>query len=627
MQPNSQRINFFSFLSIPLFFISLNLITLIFSLDAFFLKNQNHLVLGIILYVSSFFLLLDFSRKKLSPNKFLSIIVITLFFNLFLVFKTITIRGGLTYSLKGESFYGQVEKVTPKRYNQQVEIKFAKTLKDLNNLEKTNKGLTFLDLNQKIKPQDLIHFKAKLKQTTNSKKSSPFLTFLNRKGINYVINIKKNCLRTITTNPPSLKEKVKMAIAGQLDLLFAPSTSGLLKALYFGDKNYLSKKMLTSFKKAGVLHTLAASGLHVGLLSLLPFFILSLFKIDKRIIYLVTLGLISFYLYITGAPVSLQRASLMFGFYTLQKIFFLDQNIFNTLFLTAITILLIYPFELFSLGFQLSFGATFGILFFFKSYQKTFSYLPSFIQNSLTLTFSAQIMVLPIIFFTLKEVNLSGFLSNIVVVPLVGLILISSIIINLFALLSVPIGKVLAQGTDLLFYLNKSIVQAASSLGGHFLIEKNSFMVMLLFLLLLAPLLPIPQKKRLSLVVLVGIIFSWGFLHYTYANPKNKIKYFYNQGQVLSVRQEGRQTILQGELISYSTTQKVIKFLHKQARGNLILYLDKPNYKNIKNFSYIIKKFLISSCHLPYKPTKSLYGKRFLNLLEKDDITLIVDQK
>jgi ComEC/Rec2-related protein len=304
--------------------------------------------------------------------------------------------------------------------------------------------------------------------------SDDFLGDLRREGINYrlVLNEKNHTVVGKVSVP--LRTKVRNWIIHTNNHLYGEKTGGIVNALYLGDSFFTDRKTIYDFTRAGLLHILAASGTHVALVAAIPLMLLSFLHINKKTSLGIASLIIAGYLHITCAPVSLVRACVMFWFLAIFQIFSKEKNPLNALYLSGSVILMIYPYDLFSLGFQLSFGATLGLILFYKRFMNIIPKIPFTIRESLSLTFSAQILVLPIIALTLGQINFTGIISNIIIVPGISCAMVSSFLPLAVFPLNEHIAETLAVPIHLFYDLNLSATEFFAHLDGHFILSSFS---------------------------------------------------------------------------------------------------------------------------------------------------------
>lgn len=224
----------------------------------------------------------------------------------------------------------------------------------------------------------------------------------------------------------------------------------IASALTFGYKDELSNTIKGIFSKTGAMHVLAVSGLHVGIIYLI---ISSLFKLIKLpynfswIKEIIILLLIWIYAIITGLSPSVLRAATMMSFLVFANIFNKNSSIYNTLGLSAFFMLIIDPFLIIDVGFQLSFLAVIGIVYIYPiifNLVKLKNYLLNKLWTIMSVSVAAQIATFPISIFYFHQFPNLFLISNIVVIPLVFILLVlglSTLILSFNISLSTLIVK------------------------------------------------------------------------------------------------------------------------------------------------------------------------------------------
>lgn len=143
---------------------------------------------------------------------------------------------------------------------------------------------------------------------------------------------------------------------------------GVAKALLLGDKADLDQETMRIFSNTGSMHVLAVSGLHVGLLLMMFQKVLLLFArwISKRQALFLSLILVWIYGFLSGASPSVMRAVVMFTILAFGQLFFRKTAVINSLCLSAVLLFVWDPWVIFDIGFQLSYGAMFGIFLLYQ---------------------------------------------------------------------------------------------------------------------------------------------------------------------------------------------------------------------------------------------------------------------
>ena len=201
-------------------------------------------------------------------------------------------------------------------------------------------------------------------------------------------------------------------------------------ALVFGDKDYLEYEDKEKLKDIGVIHLICISGFHIV-------FIYSILK--KFIKKEISLALVFFYVVLTGLTASALRAYITLVVLELSFKVKKNYNSITALSLSAILILLVKPYYLLDIGFDLSYLATLGILLFNKTFQKVFYFLPKYINTSLSMSLAAQVFIYPFMIFVFKSFTMNFALGSFILTPLIYLLLPLGIVSLIMFLLNIGI--------------------------------------------------------------------------------------------------------------------------------------------------------------------------------------------
>ncbi len=136
----------------------------------------------------------------------------------------------------------------------------------------------------------------------------------------------------------------------------------LISSLLLGNQDLLSKAVMRDFRRAGIIHVLSISGMHLALMTVLSEFLMKRLRIHKNIRSVCILFIAFFYLALTGFALSTIRAFIMTAFVYAAYLFRSDNDPLTSLFAALFLILLIFPKAVYDVGMWLSFAATFGIL-------------------------------------------------------------------------------------------------------------------------------------------------------------------------------------------------------------------------------------------------------------------------
>ena len=325
---------------------------------------------------------------------------------------------------------------------------------------------------KKISSGDHVKFKGKIRKVRNFNNPGGFnyeryMAFRKIWATSYVseykLFIKKsNTQKEFLSFVKAGRQKIVELIEKSADPYEQRDEQAVLKALIVGEKNSMPQYLRQSFNKAGLGHILAISGLHIGIIAGVSFFIFNaffaLFKplllngLAKKLAAFSTLVPVLSYGLIAGMSASTQRAVIMVSFFLFTFIFEREQDIINTVALAAMLILVIFPPALFSISFQLSFAAVISIIYGISKTKNIFK-LPGRQNNSKTdrlkiwfisflmVSFFAIMGSLPIVARCFNSVSLYGLFANILVVPLIGFIVVP---LSLFSVILYPVNMFLS---------------------------------------------------------------------------------------------------------------------------------------------------------------------------------------
>lgn len=229
-----------------------------------------------------------------------------------------------------------------------------------------------------------------------------------------------------------------------------PDALSIAEALLIGYRDDLDKDLVQAYSNTGVVHIIAISGLHIALIYGLIIFLFKPFKPSQFIKWIkpfVVLLIIWGFTFVAGAVPSILRSAVMFTFIVLGESFGKRINIYNNLAASAFTILLFNPFSLWDVGFQLSYAAVLSIVIFSKHINNWIYFknkILKYIWELSSVTLSAQILTLPIILFYFHQFPGLFLFTNLVAVPLSGLILyieILLLIISPFSSIAIYVGN------------------------------------------------------------------------------------------------------------------------------------------------------------------------------------------
>lgn len=224
-------------------------------------------------------------------------------------------------------------------------------------------------------------------------------------------------------------------------------------ALLLGQRHNMDEEMLQDFSAAGAMHILCVSGLHVGIVYLTLSSLFSFFSFRRKGKLFKTILILAFiwlYAAITGFSPSVLRAATMFSVLAIGENFRRSVNTWNTLAASAVLLILLDPFIIMQVGFQLSYLAVAGIISIQPYLYRKVYFKNYFVTNAwaiITVSMAAQLATAPLTIYYFHQFPNYFLLTNLIVLPLTAIIIKGALLLMLvspFSILGGIIGNVLS---------------------------------------------------------------------------------------------------------------------------------------------------------------------------------------
>lgn len=205
-----------------------------------------------------------------------------------------------------------------------------------------------------------------------------------------------------------------------------------------GHYSELGEDQMKAFSYTGLIHILSISGSHIALLLALVYGLGRLIKLRKRTCLILGIMVACIYCGIVGGDAPVLRATMMS---ILMCIAYIKGRLYQAkqaLCICAILCLIYDPFSLFDVSFQLSFGATYGLLIWGKVLYERIQWLPRWLKMPLVLCVSAQLLILPLQLYYFHYISIASLLAACIVAPLLDisivLIFVSTLVSYVFSI-------------------------------------------------------------------------------------------------------------------------------------------------------------------------------------------------
>jgi competence protein ComEC len=365
-------------------------------------------------------------------------------------------------------------------------------------------------------------------------------------------------------------------------------------ALIMGQQQDISPEIIKDYQYAGAVHILSVSGLHIGFILLFVTFILKPFPNTKRgsfiklIIILLSLSLFGL---IAGLAPSVVRSVTMFSFVAIGNHLRRSVNIYHTLLVSILLILLFEPSFLFDVGFQLSYVALFFILWLqplLASIWLPKNKILKYIWDILTVSFAAQIGTLPLSIYYFHQFPGLFFVTNLVIIPLLSFIMILGVLVMVLAAFNyVPyfFSKPLEWS---IYYLNK-IINSIASLE-QFIIQNiplNTYLLISFYLLIVSAIIwfkkPSFNKFAFFLVSAIILQISYYKNQWNIQNQQEWVVFNLRRNTLIAERNGEKVTLYAND--SLLKTARKSNMLTSYLVGNFSSLETKKRIQNIAFFN------------------------------------------
>lgn len=401
------------------------------------------------------------------------------------------------------------------------------------------------------------------------------------------------------------------------------STSmSVVKAILLGDRSAIDKEVNQQFVKSGVIHILAVSGLHVGIIYLIINYLLSLFlKPRSNAKWIISVGLLLGYAFITGFSPSVSRAVLMFSIIQMGRSSNRDIDMYQLISLSAFILLLIQPQFIFNMGFWLSHLAVAGIIAFYPIIYGWFTFkfpLWRWGWSIISVSTSAQLSTFPLSLYTFGAFPIYFLLSNILILPIVAPLLIIALMILVFSPFGFISKMISGLLNDLIHYMI-NVTEWINSLPTSYIeLIWVSLTLMIALYIVLFHLYQIYQTASAKNFLRLGVwlVISLVIINFQLLfkiSHSGMVVYDTNKGLLIDLFYQGNLITIESEGLAASSKSYARDGLAKRHRlkSETIIQIadDQPSIKKIKvnnQLFYIINGY--TSHNLPILDTHKADG-------------------
>jgi len=452
------------------------------------------------------------------------------------------------------------------------------------------------------------------------------------------------------------RTKIRMFLEGHLEF----TTLGIYKALILGERSGIDKTTRNHFNRAGVGHILAISGLHIGIIAFISFYMLRrLFLLSERLTLrfnvfkfaaLFSIGPVITYAFVSGMAVSTLRATIMILALYACIILPRQRDIYNTVALAAFIILIMSPASIFNISFQLSFASVFSIIYLtpllisvslkneedipIKTPPDFQRRLLKFIMVSLVVSFAAILGTAPLVAYHFNRISIIGILANLVIVPLIGFL---ALPLGLLSVIIAPVSQALAMiplniGAVVLG-ISLSIIKFFSALPlASFRVATPTIPEIVLFYALVFLLFNIKRwgwtRYAIPIVILLGLFDQVYYYYRNHYNSHLKVVFIdVGQGNSTLIQfPRGKNMLIDGGGFpgsSFDIGERVVaRFLWHQKIKNIdYLVLSHPHPDHLNGLPFIAENFKVREFWSNGESVDTEYYHRLMSIIQRKGIT------
>lgn len=324
---------------------------------------------------------------------------------------------------------------------------------------------------------------------------------------------------------------------------------GVLEALLLGDRGRMDERVAASLQRSGLYHLIAISGAHIAIVSFLLFSMLRVLRVPQRPAYIILIIFLVFYALLVEGRASVMRAVIMTLAFLVGKLIWRDTHLLNTISFSAFLLLLVNPFDLFDMGFELTFISTLAIILFFPKLIKFLPRLPLKLSEMFALSVCAQLGVLPFMAGAFNRVVFSSVLLNFAAVPLVGVIMAVGYVFFPLSFLSPALADIVASALKLLIkiLLGTSGLLDDVAFASYRIPTPHPLVMVGYFLFFFLLLFPFKKKYMRWIPVSGFIVFFTVLISYPFPTKSSQLRLTFldvGQGESILVEFPGREKML-----------------------------------------------------------------------------------
>lgn len=297
---------------------------------------------------------------------------------------------------------------------------------------------------EQLKPGMTCLFSGKLIRPQNNQNPGTFdyAQYLKRQNIHWIFQIDKR--HRCTDKTVTIVDKIKQYRQKGLQAVekhFPQGSVGVAQALIFGEQDDIDEETLDAYQQLGLIHVLVVSGLHVGIVFSILYYLLLRLGMIRENVYFLLLMVLPVYVLLTGAAPSVMRAAVMAGALTCGMLWKEKIHPVDSISYAFLLLLFYNPYLLYHVGFQLSFLISFA---FIVSSHLISTHFTHSISRLVAYSIVADLVSIPLIMYYFHHIPSMSVIVNVWFVPLFSAVILPlSYVSFVTAIVFPPVAKLL----------------------------------------------------------------------------------------------------------------------------------------------------------------------------------------
>ena len=349
----------------------------------------------------------------------------------------------------------------------------------------------------KLKYGDKIEFYLEYEKPSTARNYMGFdySNYLKTKKIFGTVNLKEEDVEIIShDNSNIILRKIyelRNLMKTKIEKLLPKETSGLCLGMLIGETSGIEENMQENFRDSNLSHILAVSGANVSYIIVSITYIFNKMCLRKRLSKIISIILLILFMLLTGCTSSVNRACIMAILMLIAELLYRKSDVYNNLAISALILLIINPYSLLDIGFQLSYMGTIGIVFLHDkigNFIKINNKIVKYFFEMIAVTTCANLAIIPIMMFHFNTISLTFYFSNIIVGPILGIVVIIGFIIFFISLIFTPISSLIAIVLNLMlkFIIKIAEITANMPFSKITIITPSFFFIIVWYLIIIS---------------------------------------------------------------------------------------------------------------------------------------------